>query len=146
MTQAEVAQAVSKGRSTVANALRLLELPEDAQQLLFEDKITAGHARAILSIPSKEGRQKLTDKLVQEKLSVREAEAIARLLAGKKNTNTSTREPMPKMFKTVARNLRESLQTNVRVKSVKGKNKIEIEFKDEDDLQRLFEYITHNEE
>ena len=53
---------------------------------------------------------------------------------------------MPKMFKTVARNLRESLQTNVRVKSVKGKNKIEIEFKDEDDLQRLFEYITHNEE
>ena len=51
MTQAEVAQAMSKGRSTVANALRLLELPEEAQQLLFEEKITAGHARAILSIP-----------------------------------------------------------------------------------------------
>lgn len=146
MTQAEVAQAVSKGRSTVANALRLLELPEDAQQLLFEDKITAGHARAILSIPSKEGRQKLTDKLVQEKLSVREAEAIARLLAGKQNSTSTPREPMPKTFKTVARNLRESLQTNVRVKSVKGKNKIEIEFKDEEDLQRLFQQITHSEE
>ena len=52
MTQSEVAQAVSKGRSTIANSLRLLELPEDAQQLLFEEKISAGHARAILSIPS----------------------------------------------------------------------------------------------
>lgn len=146
MTQAEVAQAVSKGRSTVANALRLLELPEDAQQLLFEDKITAGHARAILSIPTKEGRQKLTDKLIQEKLSVREAEAIARLLAGKQNATSTPREPMPKMFKTVAKNLRESLQTNVRVKSSKGKNKIEIEFKDEDDLQRLFTQIVGSEE
>ena len=48
MTQSEVAQTVSKGRSTIANALRLLDLPEEAQQLLFEEKITAGHARAIL--------------------------------------------------------------------------------------------------
>ena len=71
MTQSEVAQAMSKGRSTVANALRLLELPEEAQQLLFEEKITAGHARAILSIPTKEGRLKLTEKLVEDKLSVR---------------------------------------------------------------------------
>ena len=84
MTQAEVAQAMSKGRSTVANALRLLELPEEAQQLLFEEKITAGHARAILSIPTKEGRERLTRKLVEEKLSVREAEALARLFSGKK--------------------------------------------------------------
>ena len=68
LTQSEVAQAMSKGRSTVANALRLLELPEEAQQLLFEEKISAGHARAILSIPTKEGRQKLTDKLVAENL------------------------------------------------------------------------------
>ena len=67
MTQSEVAQAMSKGRSTVANALRLLELPEEAQQLLFEEKITAGHARAILSIPTKEGRLKLTEKLVEDK-------------------------------------------------------------------------------
>ena len=59
MTQSEVAQTVSKGRSTIANALRLLELPEEAQQLLFEDRITAGHARAILSIPDAAGRKTL---------------------------------------------------------------------------------------
>lgn len=143
LTQSEVAQAMSKGRSTVANALRLLELPEEAQQLLFEEKISAGHARAILSIPSKGGRQKLTEKLVEEKLSVREAEAIARLLAGKRSVEGPTsRQPTPKSFKTVARALRNTLSANVRVKTVQGKNKIEIEFKDEQDLERLFEKLT----
>lgn len=142
LTQSEVAQAMSKGRSTVANALRLLELPEEAQQLLFEEKITAGHARAILSIPSKEGREKLAEKLVADKLTVREAEAIARLFAGKKNAeNAEPRPPMPKSFKTVARALRDVLHTNVKVKSSQGKNKIEIEFKDEEDLDRLFEEL-----
>ncbi len=142
MTQSEVAQAMSKGRSTVANALRLLELPEEAQQLLFEEKITAGHARAILSIPTKEGRLKLTEKLVEDKLSVREAEALARLLSGKKEgEGPSNRQPVPQSFKTVAKALREVLNTNVRVKSSKGKNKIEIEFKDESDLERLFEEL-----
>lgn len=146
LTQSAVAEAVSKGRSTVANALRLLELPEDAQQLLFEEKITAGHARAILAIPTKEGREKLTARMVKEKISVREAETIARLLAGSQNKeNTSTRVPTPKSFKTVARALRDSLQTNVRVKTVQGKNKIEIEFKDEEELERLFDMISASE-
>lgn len=143
LTQSQVAEAVSKGRSTVANSLRLLELPEDAQQLLFEEKISSGHARAILAIPSKEGRQKLSERLVKEKMSVREAEAFARLysMASKKD-DSATRQPAPRSFKTVARSLRESLNTNVRVKSVQGKNKIEIEFQDEDDLKRLFDLIS----
>lgn len=139
MTQAEVAQAMSKGRSTVANALRLLELPEEAQQLLFEDKITAGHARAILSIPTKEGRETLTRKLSEDKMSVREAESLARLLAGKDAKSPTPRHAMPPVYKSAAKTLREVLGTNVRVKSSKGKNKIEIEFKDEDDLARLLE-------
>ncbi|WP_261428617.1 ParB/RepB/Spo0J family partition protein [Xiamenia xianingshaonis] len=137
MTQAEVAQTVSKGRSTIANALRLLELPQEAQQLLFEEKITAGHARAILSIPTPEGRQKLTDKLKVEKLSVREAEAIARLLSGKK-ADTPPRPETPPSFKKVARALKDSLHTNVKVRTSGGKNRIEIEFADEEDLERLF--------
>ncbi|OUO92547.1 chromosome partitioning protein ParB [Gordonibacter sp. An230] len=141
LTQSQVAQAMSKGRSTVANALRLLELPEEAQQLLFEEKITAGHARAILSIPTSAGRQKLTEKLVEQRLTVREAEAIARLLSGKRDDSPKKKEPLPKTFKTVARALRDVLGTNVKVKSVQGKNKIEIEFKDEKDLERLFEEL-----
>lgn len=142
MTQSQVAQAVSKGRSTVANALRLLELPEEAQQLLFEEKITAGHARAILSIPSKEGRAKLTEKLVKDTLSVRETEAIARLMSGKRDNKAADRPKTPKSYKTVARSLQDALQTEVKVKSSKGKNKIEISFKDEADLERLFRIIA----
>lgn len=146
LTQGEVAEVVSKGRSTIANAMRLLELPEDAQQLLFEEKISAGHARAILAIPTEEGRQKLTEKMVSEKISVREAETIARLYAGAQNKGANPEKlPAPKSFKMIARSLRTALQTGVRVKSSQGKNKIEIEFKDEEDLQRLFGVITSSE-
>lgn len=141
MTQADIAQAVSKGRSTIANALRLLELPEEAQELLFQDKITAGHARAILSVPSKEGRVTLTQKLADNKLSVRETEQLARLMANKPEKG-SKREPMPAVYKSVARALKNSLKTPVKVKSSKGKNKIEIEFVDEQDLERLFNLIN----
>lgn len=144
LTQAEVANAVSKGRSTIANALRLLELPEDAQQLLFEEKITAGHARAILSIPTEEGRKKLTERLKEERLSVRETENLARLLSGVGGAkkDAEAREPLPSSFKKVAAQLREKLKTPVRVKSARGKNKIEIEFKDEADLKRLFKQLS----
>lgn len=147
MTQSEVAETVSKGRSTVANAMRLLELPEDAQQLLFEEKISSGHARAILSIPTNEGRQRLTEKMVKEKISVRESEVLARLFAGaQKKEGSSNRVPTPIAFKNVARELRGVLQTNVKVKTVQGKNKIEIEFKDEEELERLFEKISGDKE
>ena len=147
-TQSEVASAVSKGRSTIANALRLLDLPEDAQQMLYEEKITAGHARAILAIPSDEGRAKLTEKLAKEKLSVREAESLARLIAGreKQKNNPVKKPPKPRFFRRAAKDLSESFDTKVQVRSVNGKNKIEIEFKDEEDLHRLYDLMKHSAE
>ena len=147
-TQSEVASAVSKGRSTIANALRLLDLPEDAQQMLYEEKITAGHARAILAIPSDEGRAKLTEKLAKEKLSVREAESLARLIAGreKQKNNPVKKPPKPRFFRRAAKDLSESFDTKVQVRSVNGKNKIEIEFKDEEDLRRLYDLMKHSAE
>ena len=144
-TQSEVASAVSKGRSTIANALRLLDLPEDAQQMLYEEKIPAGHARAILAIPSDEGRAKLTEKLAKEKLSVREAESLARLIAGReKQKNNPVKKP--RFFRRAAKDLSESFDTKVQVRSVNGKNKIEIEFKDEEDLHRLYDLMKHSAE
>lgn len=148
MTQSEVAQTVSKGRSTIANALRLLDLPEEAQQLLFEEKISAGHARAILSIPTPEGRKTLTNKLVNEKLSVRETESIARLLSGRdksKEAGISKRLPTPASFKKAARSLSKFLSAPVRVKTVQGKNKIEIQFQDEEELERILNAIAERE-
>lgn len=146
MTQSEVAQTVSKGRSTIANALRLLDLPEEAQQLLFEEKITAGHARAILSVSTLEGKKSLTNKLMEEKLSVRETEAIARLLAGREKaaSTPSSRVPTPQSFKKAARSMSKILELPVRVKTVQGKNKIEIQFKDEDELQRVVAVLSEH--
>lgn len=147
MTQSELAKTVSKGRSTIANALRLLDLPEEAQQLLFEDKITAGHARAILSVSDAEGRKKLTNKLMEEKLSVRETEQIARLMSGREQAvaeGKTKRVPTPASFKKAARGLTRFFSAPVRVKTVQGKNKIEIQFKDEEELQRILNLISES--
>lgn len=140
LTQSEVAQAVSKSRSTIANALRLLDLPEETQELVFEGKISAGHARAVLSVPDKDRRVSFAQKIADEGMSVREAERLAVLLASG-NAERAKRPVAPRSFKTVARALRKKLSTNVRVKTVGGRNKIEIEFADEDDLQRIYELL-----
>ncbi len=147
LNQSQLAQMVSKGRSTIANAVRLLDLPEEAQKLLYEEKITAGHARAILSIPTPEGRMKLTQKLLDSKMSVREAESFARLMSLEpKKKDTSTTSSVPKSYKKVARSLHDKLNTTVKVKTSQGRNRIEIEFKDEEDLQRLVTVMFASEE
>jgi ParB family transcriptional regulator, chromosome partitioning protein len=138
--QKDVAEAVCKNTSTISNALRLLDLPEEVQELMYDGKLTAGHARTILSLPvdQEEARIKLAKKIVEEKLSVREAESIARLYSVQGMGHVK-KAPAPRVFKVVARKLRTRFDTNVRVKSSRGKYFIEIEFKDEDDLQRIFD-------
>jgi len=137
MTQAELADKVSKSRSSITNALRLLDLPEEVQDLVYSGAMSAGHARAVLSVPEESSRIKLAEKIVGEGLSVREAENLARLFAAGQ-TERPPRPVTPKSFKQVARSLRRLFGTNVRVKQGKDKNKIEIEFRDEDELQRIF--------
>lgn len=141
LTQEQLSQAVSKSRSTIANALRLLDLPEEVQNLLYEMKLSAGHARAILAIPDDELRIKLAHKVVADKLSVRETEKLAPLFS-LGSTPKAKRASAPKSFKLAARQLRQKLGTNVKVKTVGGKNKIEIEFKDEEELSRILGEIS----
>lgn len=141
MTQAELADKVSKSRSAITNALRLLDLPEDVQDLVYSGSMTAGHARAVLSVPEETTRVKLANKIVEDGLSVREAENLARLFAAGQ-TERAPRPVTPKSFKAVARKLRRYLGTNVRVKQGKDKNKIEIEFANEEDLARIVGVLT----
>lgn len=141
LTQAELAAAVSKSRSAVANSLRLLDLPKQVQDYVYDGALTAGHARAILSIPEEEKRTNLADKIIAEHLTVRDAENIARLVASG-STERAKHVPLPRSYKLVAKQLRRELDTQVRIKSSRGKNRIEIEFKDEDDLQRIFNLIS----
>lgn len=136
MTQEALSKAVSKSRSAITNSLRLLDLPEVVQQMIFEGKLTAGHARAILAVPYEDARIKLAEKVVAEGLSVRATENLAPLFSAGETPKTP-RTATPQSFKKAARVLRQVFNTNVRVKSSRGKNKIEIEFKDEEELSRI---------
>lgn len=138
MTQEALSKAVSKSRSAITNSLRLLDLPEPVQQYLFDGRLTAGHARAILAVPYEEQRIKLAEKVVQEGLSVRATENLAPLFSVG-DTPKAPRPVTPQSFKKAARVLRGVFNTNVRVKSARGKNKIEIEFKDEDELAQILD-------
>lgn len=136
MTQEALSKAVSKSRSAITNSLRLLDLPEVVQQMIFEGKLTAGHARAILAVPYEDARIRLAEKVVAEGLSVRATENLAPLFSAGETPKTR-RPATPQSFKKAARVLRQVFNTNVRVKSSRGKNKIEIEFKDEEELSRI---------
>ena len=144
MTQESLSKAVSKSRSTITNSLRLLDLPEEVQQLLFDGKLSAGHARAILAVPYEEARIKLAEKVVAEGLSVRATENLAPLFSVGDEPR-ALRPVMPQSYKKAARVLRQLFNTNVKVKSSRGKNKIEIEFKDEEELSNILAAMLHHD-
>lgn len=141
MTQDALSKAVSKSRSAITNSLRLLDLPEPVQQMIFEGKLTAGHARAILAVPYEDARIKLAERVVAEGLSVRATEHLAPLFSVGDQPK-APRPVTPQSYKKAARVLRQVFNTNVRVKSTRGKNKIEIEFRDEDELASILSQIV----
>ena len=141
MTQDALSKAVSKSRSAITNSLRLLDLPEPVQQMIFDGKLTAGHARAILAVPYEDARIKLAERVVAEGLSVRTTEHLAPLFSVGDQPK-APRPVTPQSYKKAARVLRQVFNTNVRVKSTRGKNRIEIEFKDEDELASILSQIV----
>ena len=142
ITQEELAKALSKSRSAITNTLRLLDLPKEVQEYVETGAITAGHARAILAVPSEEGRIRLAKKVVDERLSVRQTESLAPLFSSMDNDERPVRQPLPPSYKRAARQMRLALDTNVKVKNVRGKNKIEIEFKNEDELAHIVDLLA----
>lgn len=140
LTQEQLAKRLSKSRSSIANALRLLDLPEEVQQMVFQGKLTAGHARAILGVPSADKRIMVANKVIEGKLSVRQTESLVALFSVEQ-ADKSPRPTLPATFKRVARRLRQELNTNVKIKQTHGKYKIEIDFADEDDLKRLVDLM-----
>lgn len=141
LTQEQLGEALSKSRSAITNSLRLLDLPEEVQDMMAEGKLTAGHARAILAVPGDDARTKLAYKVVEEHLSVRQTENLAPLFS-MGDIPRAPRAATPKSFKRAARQLRMALDSSVKVRSVRGKNKIEIEFRDEDDLVRILDLMA----
>lgn len=145
MTQEALSKAVSKSRSAITNSLRLLDLPDEVQQFLFNGKMTAGHARAILAVPLEDARIHLAQKVVNEGLSVRATENLAPLFSVGEEPK-KPKSVTPQSYKKAARALRQVFNTNVKVKSSRGKNKIEIEFKDEEELSQILSVVMNSAE
>ena len=136
LTQEQLGKILSKSRSSIANTLRLLDLPEEVQDMMAEGRLSAGHARAILAVADEEARIRFARKVLEERLSVRQTESLAPLFSVMRQEERR-REPTPNSFKRAARQLRLALNASVRVKRVRNRNKIEIEFEDEEELARL---------
>ena len=144
LTQEEVAHRVGKSRPAVANALRLLALPDPVHQLLEKGKLSAGHARAILAAPSGELQKKLAQKVVAEELSVRQTEALAKRLAAGAQTPPPPRPAGPDLsiyLRDAEKQLSTRFGRGVRIVSGKKKGKVELEYYNPEDLNTLLELL-----
>lgn len=144
LSQQEVSEAVGKDRSTVANMLRLLQLPVSVRRLVESGELTAGHARALLGLPNSRRMTELAEQAVGEGWSVRETEARVREDRPKKpkrGKRPRQEDPGRKDLETA---LERSLGTEVRIRPGAGgaKGRIEVSFYDADDFERVFELLT----
>lgn len=139
MKQDEIAQAVGKDRSTVANTLRLLSLPRKPRKLLEQGKISEGHARALLQIFSVSLVEKLCERIVSEGLSVREVEQLARSAAKVKKPERSKKKDS--IAVAAEELISERLGVKVRVLRGRKGGRIELRYANEDELNRLLEWF-----
>jgi ParB family chromosome partitioning protein len=139
LTQEQISERVGMSRAAVANVLRLLNLPRDVQTSLSNGDISAGHARAILSLPDRERQVALWKRILKEGLSVRKAESLAKNLPSPTApAKVSSRRPA--YITQIEEKLRNALGTHVRLYHKKGKGgKIEVEYYSDEDLERLLE-------
>ena len=144
LKQDEVAERVSKSRTAVTNSMRLLKLGEKVQQMIIDDMITTGHARALLAIDDEEQQYLLATKIFDEKLSVRETEKLIKSLKNpKKQVNVVKTVENAFVYDDLAEKMKRVLGTKVSISPKgNGKGKIEIEYYSDDELERMFEMIT----
>jgi len=137
LTQEEIADRVGKSRPTIANALRLLTLPPKVKEYLKEEKITAGHARALLTLTDRKAQEELCERIVRESLPVRQVE---KLVSSKKEEKERVKE-RDVYLQAMEDILREFLGTNVEIIKRGEKGKIIIEFVSEEDFNRIIRLI-----
>jgi ParB family chromosome partitioning protein len=141
LSQEDIASRVGKARTTVTNALRLLRLPEEVQELLREGRLTAGQARPLLGLPSREAQITLADRAVREGLSARDLE---RLSASEPAREKAVKKPRPVEVNTAAaeEKLTRRLQTKVEIRRRGKGGVLQIHFHSEEELMRLYDVMV----
>ena len=143
LKQDEVAERVSKSRTAVTNSMRLLKLCDEVQKMVVDDMISTGHARALISIEDPEEQYLIAQKIFDEKLSVREVEKLVKDLYKPPKPPKEENKTLQAIYQEISERLKQSLSTKVSVSAKQnGAGKIDIEFYNHEDLERLLERIT----
>ncbi len=141
LTQEELSKRVGKSRVAITNVIRLTGLSETVKQYLIDEVITEGHGRALLAIEDPKLQCEIAQKVIDEKLSVRELERLIKLSKSDKPEKKKVREINP-YYKDVTDRLQNYFGTKVNISNKNNKGKIEIEYYSEEDLQRILEIIN----
>lgn len=142
LKQDEVAERVSKSRTAVTNSMRLLKLSDRVQQMIVDDMISTGHARALLAIDDEEQQYNLANKIFDEKLSVRETEKLVKSLKNPKKQVKKEKIEHTFVYENLEERMKNVIGTKVSVNpKANGKGKIEIEYYSEEELERIYDLI-----
>ncbi len=142
LKQDEVAERVSKSRTAVTNSMRLLKLSDEVQQMVIDEMITTGHARALLAIEDPEQQYILAQKVFDEKLSVRDIEKLVKNLGKTKVQKKSKEKQLTAIYQEIEETLKGKLSTKVSIVAKEnGAGKIEVEFFSHEELDRLIDII-----
>lgn len=143
LKQDEVAERVSKSRTAVTNSMRLLKLCDKVQKMIVEGMISTGHARALIGIEDPEEQYLIAQKIFDEKLSVREVEKLVKALHKPPKQKKPENKTLEAIYNEISNKLKQSLSTKVTISAKEnGSGKIEIEFYNHEDLDRLIEQIS----
>ena len=140
LTQEQVAQRTGKDRSTVTNFVRLLKLPKEVQQMVLEDRLSMGHARAILGMEGASDQRTLAEKTIEYAWSVRQVEKV--IAASKAPNQPKKTKRVDPNVRAATETLERSLGTRVRIVERGKKGRIEIEYYSQEELQRLYERLV----
>lgn len=141
LKQEEIAEKVSRSRTAVTNAMRLLKLSDKVQQMVVDGSLSMGHARALIPVESAKLQEELADRIVRENLSVREVEKLIKDLSKKKKTPSGSKQrdaSLEIIYRDLAREINQALGMKVGIKGKEdGSGKLEIEFSNSDELEDL---------
>lgn len=145
LKQDEVAERVAKSRTAVTNSMRLLKLCDNVQQMIIDDMISTGHARALITIDDPEQQYAIAQQIFDEKLSVRDVEKLVKNLNKpvKPKKLVSTDNSLEAIYQNIEENLKQKLSTKVSISPKgNGAGKIEIEFYSHDDLEKIMDLLS----
>ena len=150
LRQDEVAEKVSRSRTVITNSVRLLKLEPDVQQMLIDEKISTGHARALLAVTDPDTQIELANRIFDERMSVRDIEKIVRTIQNKEERKKTPPAPvketeaMKLIYQQMEDHMKAALGTKVVVnRKSEKKGRIEIEYYSKDELERLYDLLQH---